>query len=551
MPVPSRSRCKNPRKRGPRQHRRHHHRAQPVAEHTAGLVQLAIGHGIVEQQRPPFAADQLQRRAGDRHHRRPAVAAQRPDATGAVVGQHEGPVGRERRHHRAQQRAGDLLAAGRRRQPAGQFPQARQRFPRQRVRCRLAAAAGADHARLALGRREASGGLPVARRQHVQVGIQHEQRIAHGDLVPGRQRRARLDALAVDEGAVLAAQVLDGDVVGRHHEAAVLARGLGVGQLHVRAGGPPHHQVCLQRQAQSLLGSEQRQQRRHRWIVSRRGGRHPERRHQRHRRQQIHVGGLRPVVDHPGQPQRVAPIAGDAHVVGVRHRRQRVQEQHVARLQVGQRHPLPVPGEVADQVLHAPVIDAGVAPPADARVGPGRTAGVVVNRLLQVDAGVPQGANHHVAAHALLAGHVAPRVAQPGGGFPVAGPVERDLLRPQQDVDGVGDAVAVHVATARPPAQDPPAADAPAGGLDLGPGVELGVDAAVRGGTDRGLEQPEHDGDGGHPRGHRKRGARGPPRRAPGAPPPLGPGGAGGRAIRQAALHRSAAFALRQRVDSL
>jgi hypothetical protein len=177
-------------------------------------------------------------------------------------------------------------------------------------------------------------------------------------------------------------------------------------------------------------------------------------------------------------------------VVGVRHRRQHVQEQHVARLQLGQRHPLPVPGKVADQVLHAPVIDAGVAPPADARVGPGRTASVVVDRLLQVDAGVAQGADHHVAAHALLAGHVAPRVAQPGGGFPVAGSVERDLLRPQQDVDGVGDAVAVHIATAHALAQDPPVADAPAGGLDLDPGVELGVDAAVRGGTDRGLEQP-------------------------------------------------------------
>jgi hypothetical protein len=153
-----------------------------------------------------------------------------------------------------------------------------------------------------------------------------------------------------------------------------------------------------------------------------------------------------PVVDHQWQPGRVLAVAGDADVVGIGDTGDGIQEQHVAWSQrLARGHALPVAPEVADQILHAAVVDAGVAPAPDARVGRRRRPGIPEDRLLQIDAGVAKRPDDHVGADALGARHVATGKRQRRRRLSIERAVQRDLLRPEQDVDRIGNAVAVPV----------------------------------------------------------------------------------------------------------
>jgi hypothetical protein len=222
----------------------------------------------------------------------------------------------------------------------------------------------------------------------------------------------------------------------------------------------------------------------------------PEGSDQRNAGQQVHLGRAAPVVNDQRQARVVPAVAGDADVVGVGHPGHGVQEQHVARGQRrARRHPLPVALEVADEVLDPAVIDARVAAAADARVGRGRAPRVQVHRPLQVDAGVAKRADDHIGAHPRGPRDVAAGEGQGGGRLQVDGAIERDLARPQQDVDRVGDAVAVPVGQpALAAGHHPPALHHPPQGVRRHLPIQIRIDAAVaRLGPHRPAGQPHRE----------------------------------------------------------
>ncbi|MEZ4402685.1 MAG: hypothetical protein R3B06_21875 [Kofleriaceae bacterium] len=138
-------------------------------------------------------------------------------------------------------------------------------------------------------------------------------------------------------------------------------------------------------------------------------------------------------------------------MIGAGARRERVEQDHVAwtpgiaRIVEGDGVGREVAPEVRGEGLDPAVVDVGVAGAADHRVGLRRAGDVLVYLDLQVEPGVAQGAHDDVGAHAVIARHVAPRVAQPLVPPLVGVGVDHRLARAEQHVEGVGDAVAVAI----------------------------------------------------------------------------------------------------------
>ena len=81
-----------------------------------------------------------------------------------------------------------------------------------------------------------------------------DDQMTGGDVVAGAERRRRLQAVAVEQSAVLAAQILDAPVVAGAHQRHVLARQTRVVGIAQFAGGgaAQHDAVAIQRDGDGL-----------------------------------------------------------------------------------------------------------------------------------------------------------------------------------------------------------------------------------------------------------------------------------------------------------
>jgi len=102
----------------------------------------------------------------------------------------------------------------------------------------------------------------------VVAAVDDEQRIADGDLVAGREPPRRRQPFAVDERAVVAAEVLHLEGPLPDREPAVLPRHLAVDELQVGVGRPTQRRPLLDLEADPPLGPEQREQDRHSVILA-------------------------------------------------------------------------------------------------------------------------------------------------------------------------------------------------------------------------------------------------------------------------------------------
>jgi hypothetical protein len=244
-------------------HRRHRDGAQLVAHDAARLPQRPILDRVLDRDRPSPPGRQVQHRPRDRHRRVVGAPDQRPrERLAPIPEQHEPALRRQRLLHRRQHSARgrfQIAAAGQLDRQRRRRPQPRALGRRRRRPCRL----GRRRARRHDQRR-----VPEARRRGIGVPVYYEQRIADRDLVTGGQRARRRQPLAVDERAVVAAQVLDFQLAVLDGELAVQARHLAVDQLQVGVRRPPQRRLLLDLQPHPSLGTEQREQDRHGSILN-------------------------------------------------------------------------------------------------------------------------------------------------------------------------------------------------------------------------------------------------------------------------------------------